>query len=174
MIRLLSASYLAQHRTAPVGEDLDMLIDAFEMSLAQVPTEHLPMCFQMAMACKVDTFPLSAPEVNAQWQVWKDEEQWAAPERVDAPADIPRLPEPRSYLLSLDEFRVKHNLPATWKLGDPYPEGSDLHNKPVPGSLERDQERYYCFLCLDAGWVRIPYDVRARTSPKLVRCVCKR
>jgi hypothetical protein len=118
------------------------------------------------MRDKVDTYPLSATEVN---RAWKDYEQELL--RVGQEWTPPALPSGQLYI-TIDTFKERHNLPATWKLGDPYPETSDLYNAPLPGQLEHEQPRYTCLLCKDAGWTRVPYDAKTGRHAKLVRCEC--
>lgn len=164
---LISATSLAQAKTPPEGEDLEVIARSFEYALGHIPTQHLPVCFERAMRAKVDTYPLSAPEVNKQWLEYQQEllregQAWTPP----------ALPSGKGTI-TLNQFKQRHNLPADWKLGDPYPESSDLYNAPLPGKLEHEQPRYRCLRCMDAGWTRIPYDAQSGRPAKLIRCSCQ-
>lgn len=136
---------------------------AFAYALEDIPTHHLEACFTRAIRAQTDSFPLDAAAVNRQWEGLK-QELLLAPQEPEQLA----LPVARSGYLTVIEFKAKHNLPDSWETGHPYPPESDLYNKAVPGN----EPLYRCYKCLDAGWTRIPFDVKTLWPAKTIRCEC--
>jgi hypothetical protein len=157
---------LAHRRTPDKGNAADIVAKAFDYALEGIPTNRLEESFTGAIRAQTDDFPLTAAAVNRFYEELKPElvrqgQQWQPP----------ALP-PGQFYITIDEFKRRHNLPPEWELGQTYPPDSDLHNAPLPGSLEHEQETFKCLKCKDAGWTRIPYDAKTGRHAKLVRCEC--
>jgi hypothetical protein len=70
---LITTAHLAQAQIPPEGEDLEVIERSWEYAIGHIPTHHLEECFRRALQAKTDTYPLSAPEVNAVWQDYSQE-----------------------------------------------------------------------------------------------------
>lgn len=166
MRSLIAAADLAAGKTPPEGIALQIIEKSWEYGIGHIPTRHLEECFIRAMRAKVDTFPFSTAEMNAQWLEMQQDLL-----RVGSPDEGLMLPAGRPGDMSLSQWKEKHGLPPDWSLGDPYPETSDLYKKPVP--LTYDERRLFtCYKCKDAGWTRIPYNPMT-AKVILVRCECQ-
>lgn len=67
--------------------------------------------------------------------------------------------------MGVDEWKMRHNLPVSWRLGDAYPPESDLYSTPIPLQTE---QAYKCERCKDARWLK-DYP-QGRPFAKLERC----
>jgi hypothetical protein len=164
---MINAVYLVQGRTPPEGPMLPLMAKTWEVAIGHIPTKHLEECFTRAIRAKTDNFPFSAPEVNRQWDELKQEILRNPPAENDT-----LLLTPATGYITIEQFKARHQLPAEWKLGDPYPAQSDLYQKPVPRPLH-EQELVDCPRCKDAGWTRMPYNASLGLPAKLIRCGCQ-
>jgi hypothetical protein len=163
---LISAAYLTQGQGVPA--DIEQMVTAYGYALEDIPDQHLAECFRWAIKAKRDSYVVRTSEVLAQYDELKLE-------LLRAPQDTaPALPSPAIERYHLDEWKRKHNLPAEWRMGEPYPQDSDLYatwsdtgfavgQKP-PGK----REAIACGNCNDAGWLvdrRDPQKPIARPCP---------
>lgn len=171
MKNLITLLDLTQGRTPFEGGALDTVARSWQMALEDIPTHHLEECFRRALKAKRDDFPLSAPAVNRAYDDYKPELLRQAQAHA---AEQERLLEAGHGSLdrmTLDEWKTRHNLPAEWKLGDPFPPESDLHGKRVPMPVQGPI--ITCELCYNDGWTRIPFDAKTGRHVKLIRCKCQ-
>lgn len=137
--------YLAQHQNVPEGDALQAEVKVWGYSLEDIPDAHLGECFRRAFAAKRDDYMLKAPAVLREWDAYREELVALATLNRD---HLLMLPAPASTPITLKAFRARHNLPADWELGQPYPPESDLYGVPAerPGKV----------------WVEepVPYDPR--------------
>lgn len=120
-------SSLAGGRQAESGKALEAVATSFAYALEDIPTHHLEEAFRRAIRAKVDDFPLTAAAVNRAYDDMLPELQERA--RANADNQYARLKEGYGSLgnMSIVEFKARHNLPAAWQLGEPYPPESDLY-----------------------------------------------
>lgn len=126
------------------------MAEAYSIALEDIPTERLRACFVRAIRGRRDGFPPASGDVLTEWEGLREElrvqgQQHAENELLRLKAGHGSL-----GLMTLGEFKERHNLPATWKLGQPYPPESDLYEKPLP---PRDVPWGGCDRCADAGWL---------------------
>lgn len=170
MKNLITILDLAQGRTPFEGGALDTVARSWQMAIEDIPTHHLEECFKRALKAKRDDFPIAAPAVNKAYDEYKPELLRQAQENAATQDRLLMSGHGSLDRMTIEEWKSRHNLPATWKLGDPFPPESDLHNKPLP---QKTEVVYACQRCLDAGWTRIPFDPVTGYGPKLIRCKCQ-
>jgi hypothetical protein len=148
---MLYVNSLAQGRTPDTGESLDALASSFAYVLDTLPTQHLEECFKRAMQHNTGDFLLTAGAVTKEYQDMLPELQRAAAQHANE--QTLRLEAGYGSLdrMGIDEWKTRHNLPAAWRLGEPYPPESDLCGAPVPRPAEVVWD---CNTCHDARWVK--------------------
>jgi hypothetical protein len=119
--------------------------------LDAIPTQHLDECFKRAMQHNTGDFLLTAGAVTKEYQDMLPELQGMA--SANANEQTLRLEAGYGSLdrMGIDEWKTRHNLPAAWRLGEPYPPESDLHGVLPPAQVE---EVWQCEMCRDARWVK--------------------
>lgn len=96
-------------------------------SLELIPTKHLGRIFKRATQMWDSDFPMTAGYVKRLYEEYKLEmaQEAQLPDNYALPA-----PEEADYdtqgRMSVTAWKELHNLPASWRMGDPYPEYSDL------------------------------------------------
>ena len=162
---------LSRQKAPEYGNTAKALAVSFAYALENVPTRWLEESFRRAIQTKEDDFPITASSVNKAYNELLLELQ--AREQTQKAMREYKLKSGQGGpgLMSIDEFKARHNLPAAWKLGEPYPPESDLYGKPVPPSAYQ-KHLFRCLKCKDAGWTRIPYDALTNSAPVLMRCGC--
>jgi hypothetical protein len=147
------------------GGELDLEVKVWEYALGDVPTHHLEECFRRAVRAKENGYMVLATEINIQYREMLPELQRQAQAHAAQTDYLLQSGLGGLGYISLEEFKARHNLPAAWKWGIPYPPESDLYRAPVPPMPE---QTYRCQTCRDARWVK-DYP-RGRIYPELVMC----
>ena len=141
-------------------------------ALENVPTRRLAVSFQVAIQNYTGEYTIGAADVLRVWNELSSQPntgEWDRYAHISPPLQLPEGDSGRHTYITIAEWKAKHGLPQDWQLGDPYSPGSDLLGSDVP-EVER---LYNCPRCLDAGWTRVPIDMRTLRSPQLVMCGCK-
>lgn len=148
-----------------------LVAKSFAYALEDIPTHWLEEAFKRAIQNKTDDFPLTAAAVNKAYQDFLPELQARAATHSAKQEHLLRSGRGSLGVMTLIEWKQRHNLPDEWKLGEPYPPESDLYGKPVP--LTAYQKHVFrCEKCKDAGWTRIPYYAVHGIGAVLMRCSC--
>lgn len=98
---------------------------SWAFALEDIPTKRLGPAIAAAIRANKTSFQLTTGQVNKAYDDMLPELERLAREQA-AQNQPRRLAGPEPKYVSPADFRAKHNLPPDWKLGDPYPEGSDL------------------------------------------------
>lgn len=164
----LYVSNLAQGKPPDSAEQQTAVAMSFAYALEDIPTHHLEACFQRAIREQTDSFHLTAAAVNKVYDEMMPELQRKAQEHAAQADYLLQSGQGSLGYTSLVEFKARHNLPASWRLGNPYPPESDLYNKPLPPMPE---QTYRCSTCKDAGLVKnYPPGPDGRLYPFVMPC----
>lgn len=166
--KFLGYSILASGRQVE-REQFKSEATAWTFALGQIPTQHLEECFKRAISGWMSEYMMPAAAVNKAYHEMIPELQERAEVHGGMQEFLLRTGYGSMGYMTLIEWKERHNLPAAWKLGDPYPPESDLYGKSLPS---RQPENYRCSKCKDAGWLVQPYDTVAAYGPTLMRCSC--
>lgn len=142
---------LSLQRVPEEGDALEALATSFAFALEDIPSHHLRECFRRAIQTNTSDFPLTAAAVI---RVWNDIMPELRAQAASASiAEEYRLKSGQGSIeyMGLAEFKLRHNLPIEWRLGDAYPPESDLYQAGVPLQAE---QAYRCERCKDARWVK--------------------
>lgn len=131
-------------------DELRAKLEQWDFALNDVPTRYLGLSFERAIRSHTSQGPFTPAEVIREYGVVQQELRQGTLSQgtldaVNAGIDWLKLnppegavpPKREGYIAtgpyySLTDWKVLHNLPHDWKLGDPYPKESDLYGKGVP------------------------------------------
>jgi hypothetical protein len=161
LVGMIGLVYSAQGQKLPDGTQLQLDLKVWDYSLESIPTHHLEECCRRALRGKRNDFPLTAAAVNREWDTLVEELRVQADQHAAQQDNLLKAGHGSLGLMTQAEWKARHNLPAEWKLGDPFPPESDLCGKPVPVKRE---EVYTCRRCRGARWLNdnkrlVPCDV---------------
>lgn len=129
----------------PEGKELDLLAQAYEYALDEVPTQHLEEAFKRAVKAKQkkhDNFVISGIDIGAEYLDMLPE--LAERARAHSAQQENLLMAGRGSLdtMTISEWKERHNLPREWHKGDMIPPESDLYGKPVPRPHQEYNDRW--------------------------------
>lgn len=134
--------------TVPSKDEFADDLQNWAFALEDVPTKYLTACFSRAIRAHTSKYPVMPSdlltefeemrgEVVAGLSVFADREiGWAnVAQQLEAGRGAGAGADEETgeveYMTS-DEWRKRHGLPPDWKVGTPYPPGSDLYGTQVP------------------------------------------
>ena len=117
------------------------------------------------MRAKENGYMVLATEINQQYREMLPELQRQAHAHAAQQEYLLQSGQGGLGYISAEEFMTRHNLPATWRPGQPYPPESDLYSAPVP---PQPDAVYWCDTCKDAKLVK--HYPRGRIYPELRPC----
>jgi hypothetical protein len=168
MKQLITVAFRLGGRTLLTGAELDLEVKVWEYALGDVPTHHLEECFRRAVRAKENGYMVLATEINQQYREMLPELQRQAQAHSAQTDYLLQSGQGGLGYISLAEFRARHNLPASWKPGDPYPPESDLYDAAVPPQPE---QVIGCWTCRDARLIKdYPPGPNGRLYPYIKPC----
>ena len=157
-------AYTSQGKLVDVGR-LTTDAPSWAYALEQIPTKQLGRAFTRAIQSWSSDYPMGASYVKRVYDEMQKEhrEGYGTLTDVTSVGEALRLlsgryeEQPPKKPMSISEWKEKHGLPKEWKLGDPYPENSDLRAKPYEEPLPSVYEGVW-----DDRWfrgVKVPWEL---------------